>query len=102
MERSYPLPDRRFAAWRQWVADRLRTQAFLRRQAMESSKKWYKSKGVWGGVIAVLAGLAGSIWGIDVSAEAQDKIASHLPTLIGAVGGLIGVIGRLTAKDKVE
>lgn len=69
---------------------------------MEGNKKWYKSKGVWGGVIAVCAGLAGSAFGVDIGPEAQDQFANHLPALAGAIGGVVAVIGRLTAKDKTE
>jgi len=67
----------------------------------EGGKPWWKSKGVWGGVITVLAAGAGAM-GIDVGPDAQDQAVKHITTLVGAGGGLFALIGRLMAKDKIK
>ena len=68
---------------------------------MSGEKPWYKSKGVWGGIIAAVAAGA-SAFGIDVSAGAQDDIVKHVTSLAGAVGGLLAVVGRVMADTKIE
>ena len=68
---------------------------------MEQSKPWYKSKTVWGGIVALLAGIAG-IFGYSVGEEAQATVVESLLAVGSAVGGLIAVYGRVTAKDKVS
>lgn len=70
-------------------------------QLSEGGKPWYKSKGVWGGIVAALAAGAGA-FGIDVDPDAQDAIVKHVTTLAGAVGGLLAVAGRLVATDKIK
>ena len=61
------------------------------------SKKWYLSKRVWGGVVAVLAG---AVHAIDVNFGTQfmsSQIASVLITLASA----FGLYGGVVAKDKL-
>lgn len=71
-------------------------------EKVEGKKKWYKSKGVWGGIVAVVAGMAGQFFGVDIGEDTQDKLASQIPAAIGVVGGLVAIIGRIVAQDKVD
>lgn len=66
----------------------------------EENKKWYLSKGVWGGLVAALAGLAG-LFGYAVSPDDQVALADAIPSAISAVGGLIAVLGRIKANKKI-
>lgn len=59
-------------------------------------KEWYKSKTVWGGLIAVGAAVAGG-FGVVVDADTQSQVADIIVVVIGAVGGLIAIYGRVKA-----
>ncbi len=64
---------------------------------MEDTKVWWQSKTVWGGIIAVVAGLLG-VFGYTVLPADQELIATGLASAAAAAGGIIAVIGRVTAK----
>ena len=68
---------------------------------MTGEKAWYQSKTVWGGLVAAGAAVAGA-FGIDLGAEAQGQIVQNVTALAGAVGGIVAVIGRVTAKDTIK
>lgn len=64
-------------------------------------KKWYQSKAVWGGLIAVLAAVAGA-FGVDIGAEEQSLLADHALELVGAVGGVLAIYGRIKADGRIK
>jgi hypothetical protein len=68
---------------------------------MEDLKTWYQSKTVWGALIAVLASLLQAA-GIHLDAGGQGQLVDSLVSLSGAVGGLVAVYGRLSAKKAVD
>jgi len=61
---------------------------------MEESKHFLASKTFWGGVIAVLAGLAGLIGFDPANLPSADEI-------VAVIGGAIAIIGRFTAKKTI-
>lgn len=63
-----------------------------------NEKPWYKSKTIWGSIVAVLALIAGA-FGYNVGPEAQAEIVTGL---IGVVGGVFAIYGRIKAVDKVK
>lgn len=63
---------------------------------MDDMKHWYMSKTVWGALISLGASLL-HVVGIDLGAADQTAIADSLVTIIGALGGLLALYGRLTA-----
>ncbi|WP_377295684.1 hypothetical protein [Rhizobium sp. SGZ-381] len=67
---------------------------------MESSKAWYQSKAVWGGLIAIAASVLQAT-GTEVSPVAQGDLTAAATSLAGAVGGLLAVYGRLSAKTSI-
>ena len=67
---------------------------------MENSKAWYQSKAVWGGLIAMLASVL-QARGLEVSPVAQGDLAEAGMSLVGAVGGLLAIYGRLSAKTSI-
>lgn len=67
----------------------------------KQSKPWYASKTIWGGLVALLAGLAG-VFGYGVSAEAQTTLTESLVGIGASIGGLIAVYGRVTAKSAIN
>lgn len=64
---------------------------------MNGTKSFLKSKGVWGGVIAVGAGL----FGIDITELDMQQITDNIELIIASVGGLVAVYGRITANKKI-
>jgi hypothetical protein len=67
---------------------------------MENMKQWYLSKTVWGALVAILAGLLPAM-GMELDAGAQSQLADDFVSLVGAVGGLVAVYGRLTAEKRL-
>lgn len=63
-----------------------------------NEKPWYKSKTIWGSIVAVLALIAGA-FGYSVGPEAQEEIVT---ALIGIVGGGFAIYGRIKAVDRVK
>lgn len=64
----------------------------------KAKKKWFKSKAIWGGVIAILIGLEKLIeqnLGINL---VSDQIIGWITTLAGA----LGVYGRKKATTEIE
>ena len=67
---------------------------------MIDMKQWYKSKTVWGALVAIAASLA-QAGGVDLDAAGQDQLAENLIALSGAIGGLIAIYGRLKAEKRL-
>jgi CDP-diglyceride synthetase len=65
---------------------------------MKPNKAWYKSKTIWGAIVAILALVAGA-FGYSVGQEAQSEVVA---AIIGVVGGLFAIYGRIKAVDKVQ
>ncbi len=64
----------------------------------EFTKPWWKSKGVIGGLVAVIAGLAG-LFGVDVD---QPVLTDIILQVGAAIGGVLAVIGRIKAEKPVH
>lgn len=67
----------------------------------EQNKQWWQSKTVWGGVIAISAGIAG-LFGVHLSIADQASLTESLVSVSSAVGGLIAVYGRYTATKQIN
>jgi protein-S-isoprenylcysteine O-methyltransferase Ste14 len=64
------------------------------------NKNWFASKGVWGGIVAVLAAIAG-IFGLNFGLEAQEATVQLITQIIAGAGGLLAIWGRVTAKQPI-
>jgi len=64
-------------------------------------KEWYKSKAIWGGLIAVGSAIAGAC-GIAVNADTQDQIAELAVVTGTAIGGLLAIYGRVKAEQNIK
>jgi hypothetical protein len=51
--------------------------------------------------MALVAAILG-IWGVDIGPEAQKDASEAIIAAIGAVGGLLAVIGRIKADSKIN
>lgn len=67
---------------------------------MIGSKSIFASKGVWGGAIAVLAGVAG-FFGFEISSADTSAITGHIDAIVASVGGLLAIYGRITASKVI-
>lgn len=67
---------------------------------MEDIKGAFASRAVWGGIVAVLAGIAG-IFGYTIDPALQGEIATQALGIAAAVGGVIAIWGRLKATKKI-
>ena len=72
-----------------------------RRKRKVETKKWWESKAVWGGLIAVVSAVAGA-FGIAVDGATQDQIAEYAVVVAGAVGGMLAIYGRLKADKEIK
>ena len=67
---------------------------------MEDNKSWWASKTVWGGVIALLAGILG-LFGYQLLPDDQTALVDGGVSLAALVGGLIAIWGRVKASKTV-
>jgi hypothetical protein len=67
----------------------------------DAVKPWWASKGVWGGLVAVAAGVAGA-FGYVVSPEDQATVVEGIVALVGIFGGGLAVYGRIRASKLVK
>ena len=58
------------------------------------------SKGVWGGAVAISAGLAG-VLGYTVTPADQVQIVNLAAGVVSAVGGVLAIIGRIRATKRI-
>lgn len=67
---------------------------------MNGTKGFFSSVGIWGGLIALGAGVAG-IFGYAVSADDTAQLSALVDDLVAAVGGLVAIWGRIRATKKI-
>lgn len=67
---------------------------------MEDFKGLFASKTVWGGIIALLAGIAG-MFGYAISPEDATTVVDLLAGVGSAIGGLIAIYGRIKATKQI-
>ncbi|WLR93669.1 hypothetical protein [Shinella zoogloeoides] len=67
---------------------------------MNDVKAWYKSRTVWGALIAISASLAHAA-GVEVTTGEEGELADLIVAAVGAVGGLVALIGRISARRRV-
>lgn len=67
---------------------------------MIDAKPWYLSKTVWGAVVAIGASLAG-LAGVHVDTSVQTSMIDAAFQVASAAGGLIALLGRISANHKL-
>ncbi|MCY0094451.1 hypothetical protein [Hoeflea ulvae] len=67
---------------------------------MTDSKPWWQSKTLWGAIVTL--GSAGlGLAGLDVSDADREALIELLTSLGAAIGGLMAIFGRITAKNRI-
>ena len=64
-------------------------------------KPWYRSRTVWGALVAIFASLAHAA-GVEVTAGDEGELADLLVAAAGAAGGLVALYGRIAARRRVR
>ena len=63
-------------------------------------KSAFASKGIWGGLIAVVAGLL-ALLGYTISPADQVQLVNLVAGIISAIGGILAIIGRIRATKRI-
>ena len=68
---------------------------------MTSSKPWYLSRTIWASVVTMLTGGAGLI-GLPLGGIDSAALTDTILQAITAVSGLIAIMGRISAKERIH
>jgi hypothetical protein len=68
---------------------------------MSTTKPWYQSKTIIGAVVAAFASVA-QVAGLDLSTDLQTEIVDAILLAATAVGAILTVVGRVTAKTGIS
>lgn len=67
---------------------------------MEGNKPWWQSKGVWGGLLALAASVAG-VFGYAVGPEDLNELSTLAGSLAASGAAAIAILGRIRATKKI-
>lgn len=67
---------------------------------MGDTKGLFASKTVWGGIIVVIAAIAG-LFGYSITAEDQTAIVGYIESAATIAGGILVIWGRITATKRI-
>lgn len=67
---------------------------------MDDVKGLFASRTVWGGLLALGAGIAG-IFGYTITAADTAELANLGAGVVSAIGGLLAIVGRIRATKKI-
>lgn len=68
---------------------------------MEDDKPWYYSRTIWGALIAVIAPVM-AVFDLPLSPSLQSELAENIVLFIGAIGGVVALLGRVFAKSHLR
>lgn len=83
-----------------WLGRTAADKIGLQEGAMDTTKKWYQSKGVWTGIVTFLIG-AYSLAGATVLPALGHTALPPIPEWLLTVLGAMGVYSRVVATDKI-
>ncbi|OCW55776.1 hypothetical protein [Hoeflea olei] len=67
---------------------------------MTDIKPWWQSKTLWGAIVTLGSAVIGLV-GIDVGDADQEALIELLTAFGAAAGGVITIIGRISAKSRI-
>ena len=67
---------------------------------MYDVKSVFASRTIWGGIIALVASLAG-IWGYAITPADQAQIVELITGIGGIIGSVLAIYGRIVATRKI-
>lgn len=68
---------------------------------MDATKQWYRSKTVWGALVAVGASLLQAA-GVELTPDVQDDLADLAIAAAGGIGGAVSIYGRISANTGIR
>lgn len=68
---------------------------------MNEEKAWYRSKTIWGGIVAFVAAVSG-LFGIDIDQASGEALAVALTDAVAAIGAVVAIVGRLDAQTTIS
>lgn len=68
---------------------------------MTSSKPWYLSRTIWASIVTMLTGGAGLI-GLPLGGIDNAALTDTILQAITAVSGLVAIMGRVSAKERIQ
>jgi len=67
---------------------------------MELFKPWYLSRTIWASAVAVAATLAGAV-GFPIDSTDVAALPDAILQAIAAVAGVVAILGRISARDRI-
>lgn len=67
----------------------------------EGYKRWWESKGVWGGISTIVVGVAGLMGVVIDGAALADAMGTIASSFAVVVTGLLALVGRLNADKRI-
>ena len=68
---------------------------------MSDAKPWYQSRSIWGGLVALVAGVGGIV-GVEVDAATSETLILSLTNGAAAIGAVVAILGRLAAQKTLR
>lgn len=68
---------------------------------MNDVKSALASKTVWGGILAVVAPIAGHFLHVSITDVDTQQLADILSGLVTAIGGVLAIVGRIVATKAI-
>lgn len=67
---------------------------------MQTNKSWYRRKGFWGGIVALVATIARHFFGVDFSLADEGAVAELLLQAATLVGAAVSVGGHIAESQR--
>jgi hypothetical protein len=67
---------------------------------MTDIKPWWQSKTLWGAIVTIASATLGLL-GYDLAEADREALTGLLTSLGAALGGLIAIVGRFKAKNRI-
>lgn len=64
-------------------------------------KRWYQSRAIWGGILAILAGVA-QLYNINFSEADARTLQEVVPAVISNLAGVLAIAGRIRASASLR
>ena len=67
---------------------------------MHDIKPWWQSRTLWGAIVTIASAALG-LAGLDLGDADREALIELLTSLGAALGGVIAIVGRITAKNRI-
>ncbi len=67
---------------------------------MTDIKSWWQSKTLWGAIVTIASAALG-LAGLELGDADREALIELMTSLGAAIGGVIAIFGRITAKNRI-